>query len=225
MNILKKRNLSKSGNYNDGFGDGQDVKGAGDIQGLDFWNIRTYDKEWQEKLKMELTKEEGEFLKDQIIKSCPCSMFALILKYNCRCILDCNSFSDLGPMLQNFPEEIKTNFWLAYNFSNFNKVLEIIYNGIILDDTNDEIKKRFVEEDLNLKEIAKIRLDLIFKLFGKRDGRLERFLNEAKDLMKEENLDGLKDSIKKREIFLNQVITMMVSVMDRMLRVLEIFKV
>ena len=198
----KKRNLSKSGNYNDGFGDGQDVKGAGDIQGLDFWNIRTYDKEWQEKLKMELTKEEGEFLKDQIIKSCPCSMFALILKYNCRCILDCNSFSDLGPMIQNFPEEIKTNFWLAYNFSNFNKVLEIIYNGIILDDTNDEIKKRFVEEDLNLKEIAKIRLDLIFKLFGKRDGRLERFLNEAKDLMKEENLDGLKDSIKKREISL-----------------------
>lgn len=198
----KKRNLSKSGNYNDGFGDGQDVKGGGDIQSLDFWNISTYDKKWQEKLKMDLTKEEGEFLRDQIINSCPCSMFAFILKYNCRCILDCNSFSDLEPMLQNFPKEIKTNFCLAKCFSDFNKVLKILYNGIILDEENEEMKKRFVEEGLNLEKIAKIRLDLIYNLFGKRDVRLERFLNEAKDLMKDENLDGLRDLIKKREISL-----------------------
>lgn len=195
----KKRNLSKSGNYNDGFGEGQDVKGDGDIPSLDFWNIKTYDKEWQEKLKMDLTKEEGEFLKEQISDSCPESLFAFILKNNCTGFLDCNSFSDMEPLV---PPNFKTNFCLAKKFSEFNKVLEIVYDSIILDNKNEEIKKRFVEEELYLEDITEINLEDIFSLFDKRNVRLECFLIESKKLMKYERLDELKDLIKKREISL-----------------------
>ena len=188
-----KESIAKSGNFKDNYS-------AGDIPSSDYWSISYPGKDWMENLEMGLTKKEGEFLKSQIIKSCPNSLFAFILKNDCRCILNCNSFSDLADMSEKFPHELKTKVELAKCFSEFNSVLGILFNSIISDD--EKVEESFLEIKPRLKNISEIRLESIFQLFKKRDGNLERFLLGARDLMAEEKIDELKDLIKKREIYL-----------------------
>ena len=79
----KKGNLTELGNRNDKAEENEtDDADAGDIRGVHFWNIPTYEDEWFDKLEMELTKEEAEFLKERIINSCGESIFAHALKNN-----------------------------------------------------------------------------------------------------------------------------------------------
>ena len=201
-----KENISKSGNSNDSSDEGRDDKGYGDIQSFNFWNIETYKKDWKENLKMDLTKEEGEFLKRQIIESCPDSMIAFILKNNRKDIFEYSSFSDLED-IANISENLKCQFHLAKDFSDFNFVLRILFNVVASNGKNEEANdllkypQKWCEKS-NLKEIAELDLEAIFTLLEIRDNPLRSFLLDCQELMKEEKIEELKDRIKKREISL-----------------------
>lgn len=201
-----KENISKSGNSNDSSDEGRDDKGYGDIQSFNFWNIETYKKDWKENLKMDLTKEEGEFLKRQIIESCPDSMIAFILKNNRKDISEYSSFSDLED-IANISENLKCQFHLAKDFSDFNFVLRILFNVVASNGKNEEANdlleypQKWCEKS-TLKEIAEVDLEAIFTLLDIRDNSLRSFLLDCQELMKEEKIEGLKDRIKKREISL-----------------------
>ena len=197
-----KANISKSGNSNDDSEEGHDDKGAGDIQSFNFWKIPKYEEDWFEKLEMDLTKEEGEFLKEQIINSCPDSMLALILKNNRRDILEFKSFSDLEQMKDIFTDEMKSSFYLAKKFSDFNFVLRILFNDMASNGENEDADKYFDERKTKLDEIADFDLNEIFDLLEIRDLSLKSFLSDAQQLMNEKTIGELKDLIKKREIFL-----------------------
>ena len=81
----QKTNLTKLGNRNDSSKEKEcDDKNAGNIFKMQFWKMPLYDKLWRDNIQMQLTKEEGEFLREQIIFSCPDSMLAYILKNNIR---------------------------------------------------------------------------------------------------------------------------------------------
>ena len=79
----QKAALIQLGNRNDKPGkDDWDDKDAGDLFRRQFWNIPTYYDKWIDDLSIKLTKEEGSFLKKQIITSFTTSMLAFILLNN-----------------------------------------------------------------------------------------------------------------------------------------------
>ena len=201
-----KENISKSGNSNDNSDEGRDDKGYGDIQSFNFWNIETYTKDWKENLKMDLTKEEGKFLKRQIIESCPDSMIAFILNNNRTDIFEYDSFSDLED-IANISDNLKCQFHLAKDFSDFNFVLRILFNVVASNGKNEEANDLLESpqkwcEKSTLKEIAELDLEAIFTLLDIRDNSLRSFLLDCQELMKEEKIEELKDRVKKREISL-----------------------
>ena len=197
-----KENISKLGNHNDSSDEGQDDKDAGNVQSFHFLNIPTYKKDWMDNLEMNLTKEEASFLKEQIIVSCPDSMFAFILKNNLKEILEMSSFSELKEIAYKFPEDMKNYFYLAKDFSDFMFVLIILFNVIASNGENEEANERFDAVKPKLEEISNIKLKEIFSLLKITDMRLKSFLLNAQKFMKEENEDELKDLIKKRELLL-----------------------
>ena len=151
---------------------------------------------------MDLSKEEGAFLKEQIISSCPDSMLAFILKNNLKEILEFNSFAELTDMDFKFPDNIKTSYYLAKDFSDFIVVLRILFNIIASNGENEVANRRFDEVKPKLKKIAEIKFKEIFSLLKITDVQLKSFLLNAQRLMKDEAIEELKELIKKREISL-----------------------
>lgn len=201
-----KENISKSSYSRDSSNRGHDDKGDGDIQSYNFWNIETYETDWFNGLKIDLTKDEGDFLKRRIIESNPCSMLAFILKNNCDEILKYESFSQLVNLEDIFPDYLNNPFHLAKDFSDFNRVLMILFN-VIASDGKNEVANDLLDnfnngKHPNFNEISNIDLNSIFNLLDIKDIRLKSFLLESQQLMKEEKIDELKERIKKREISL-----------------------
>ena len=157
-------------------------------------------------MKMDLTKEEGEFLKKQIIESCPDSMIAFILKNNRTDIFEYDSFSDLEDIAK-FSDNLEYQFNLAKDFSDFNFVLRILFNVVASNGENKDADyyinnpKEWCGKS-TLKEISEIDLEAIFTLLDIRDNSLRSFLLDCQELMEEEKIEELKDRIKKREISL-----------------------
>ena len=173
--------------------------------GLDLLYIIDPDEKWMENLEIKLTYEEGQFLKDQIISSCEGSMFAYILneKELFSEVLNCDSFSDLEGFKDKFPKEMQKDYSNALSFSKFVFALRVIYNVIVSDGKN-EIANNLLDS-FDLKEISKIDIDDIMFSFDIENYQLKNFLTISKQLMEENNLEGLKSHIKSREIYLKGI--------------------
>ena len=208
MCALKKQktNVLKLGNRNDSAEEGDlDDKDAGNLFSVQFWKIPTYEKDWFDNLSIKLTGNEGSFLKNQIIKSFPDSMMAYILKNNITEILGCSSFQNLDSLIHIFPEEIQTDYHLAYEFSDFLYVLRTIYNIIISDGLNEDANKEWEFLEDHLIELSNVDLEAIFSRLGiYKNVFLWNFLNKSKELMVNKDLDGMKMEIRRRERELKQ---------------------
>lgn len=196
----QKQDLRNLGNRNDHTeDDDEDDDQAGDVRGLRFWNMPLYRKEWKKSLKMKLTKDEGDFLKKQILLTCPDSILGYILKDDMKEILDLSSFADLQDMIRKFPANIQEDYDLALRFSDFVYVLRIIYNILVSGGdsrrANDELDRLMPD----LPEIAGIDTDRIFIRLGINNLKLHSFLNESGKLMIGKDIEKLKELIRKRE--------------------------
>lgn len=180
-----------------------DDKDAGKLDKVHFLNIPTYEKDWKKKLKMDLTHNEAVFLKNQIIESCPNSMFAYILKKDLRQVLKYNSFKELEQIIKEFPEEIQIDYYKAKDFSDFVYVLRVLYNKIVSEDKNHKANKEF--NKFNLKECSDIDINYLFKRLDIYKPSLKNFLTKTQARMKEEDVDGLKEAIIKREVDLKGI--------------------
>ena len=200
----KKRNLIELGNRNDKAEENDtDDADAGDIRSMHFWNIPTYDDEWFDKLKIELTKEEAKFLKERIINSCGESIFAHALKNNLWEIMECDSFENLKDMIRLFPKQIQKDYRLAKDFSEFNYVLRIIYNIVLSDEKNEEANEALDNYRSEMKNIANIDLEAVFACTDAwKNPMMCKFLLAAKSEMLDENISGLKKIVENREVFL-----------------------
>lgn len=200
----KKRNLIELGNRNDKAEENDtDDADAGDIRSMHFWNIPTYDDEWFDKLKIELTKEEAKFLKERIINSCGESIFAHALKNNLWEIMECDSFENLKDMIRLFPKQIQKDYRLAKDFSEFNYVLRIIYNIVLSDEKNEEANEALDNYRSEMKNIANIDLEAVFACTDAwKNPMMCKFLLTAKSEMLDENISGLKKIVENREVFL-----------------------
>lgn len=195
-----KSNILKLGNRNDE-NDDQDDKDAGMSQKVHLLNIPSYNPNWVNEFDMNLTPEEGQFLKNQIISSCGNSMMAHILKENMYEILEINSFRHLESIIENFPEKIQKDFYSAKSFSEFIYVLRVIYNLIVSEGDNERAKKEFA----NLKPIsnfANVDVEEIFSSLRIFNPHLKAFLIKSRELMKDNDTEGLRNIIKSREVML-----------------------
>jgi hypothetical protein len=125
---IQKQNTKGALNLGNSSDEGSDDKYAGDTQKAHLFNVPTYRRDWMDNLEIGLTADEGEFLKSQIIETCPDSMIAYVLREDVREFIDIPSFSDLNAL--NFPEDIEYNFLNANAFSEFCFALRVVYNLI-----------------------------------------------------------------------------------------------
>ena len=197
----QKATLTKLGNRNDNAEEGDlDDKDAGNLFRMQFWKIPTYYDKWIDDINIKLTKEEGSFLKGQMISSYPSSMLAFILRNDLTEIFECKSFQEMASLVKTFPEQIQQDYALAYDFSSFLFVLRTVYNIVVSEGKNDSANALWDELKADLYDLAAVDLESIFTRLGIAGNvRLCTFLRKSQSLMKDMNLEGLKTEIKRRE--------------------------
>lgn len=200
----KKNNLINLGNRNDKAEENEaDDRGAGDIRSRHFWNIPTYEPEWFDSLQMDLSQEEADFLKEQIILTCEKSMFAYGLKNEIWEMVDCEDFASLEKIIQQFPEQIQKDYLLARQFSEFNFVLRVVYNIVLSDEKNEDANEIFEELHAKMNQIIEIDLEKVFeRTAAYRNPMMCKFLRDAKQYMQSDDIGKLKELVRNREIAL-----------------------
>ena len=199
----QKRALLSLGNRNDHQDEPdreQDDWDAGGLSRLRFWSVPTYEEKWKEQLNLNLTAEEGAYLKRQIIITHPDSLMAFILKNRREDILSCGSFADMESLVHQFPEKLQTDYRLARDFSVFLYVLRILYNIILSEGKNETANQRWTQYEPELNAIAEVDLEsIIARLRLAGHAYLCRFLRRAKEQMKAADTEGMKAEIIRRE--------------------------
>lgn len=203
----QKGTLKNLGNRNDNAEENErDDSDAGKDLYKRFWNLPTYSKDWLDNLSIELTKEEAVFLKKQILLNCKGSMFAFIMNENLHDIVDVKNFEDLsGAYIGQFPEEIQVDYYNAVAFSEFVYVLRVLYNIIVSNGENEEANNEWRKIELNLSTLANIDINAIYNRLGITNPLLLRFLLTSQEQMKSRDIEGLKETIIKREVHLKGV--------------------
>ena len=200
----QKNSFIKLGNRNDSAEENEtDDKNAGDIFKRQFWNMPAYYHDWKNNIQMQLTKEEGAFLREQIIENCPDTMLSFILENNLTEILDIERFSDLEGIIGAFPEHIQEDYYLALAFSDFIFVARTLYNIIISQGENENANALFEIQKESFSQIADIDADNIFSvlnIFNKPD--LKAFIKKLQNCMNNNDVEEMKRTIKSREIML-----------------------
>ncbi|WP_165072298.1 DUF6361 family protein [Desulfovibrio sp. ZJ200] len=196
----QKQTLRRLGNRRDGAGENEtDDRDAGDYPRTRFWNLPLYREDWMDSLEMKLTQEEGAFLKERIIAACPGSMLAFILKNNRREVLELENFQSLAASMDTFPVQMRADYALALDFSDFLLVLRTVYNMIVSQGENADANRLWTEFTPSLRELASVDLEAIFVRLQITDPRLRGFMIRTKKLMETEYLDGLKQEVVRRE--------------------------
>ena len=199
----QKSNLTKLGNRNDSAEENEtDDKNAGNIFKMQFWKMPLYQRSWRDKIQMSLTKEEGEFLREQIISTCPDSMLSYILENKITEILDLENFSDLGAIINKFPKQMQDEYALALSFSDFLFVARTLYNIIISDGHNVQANDIFEDLKEVMAELANIDIDLIFTKLYIYKTDLKNFIKKLQECMRNNDVEEMKKAIKAREIML-----------------------
>ena len=198
---IQKQNTSGAVNLGNRSDESHDDKNAGDVQKLHLFNIPTYRKDWIENLEINLTFDEGQFLKNQIIESSPNSMMAYVLKEDIREFIDIPSFNDLEVI--KFPEVIQNNFSKAKSFSEFCFALRVVYNLIVSENKNKRANEEFSK--LDFQTVSNIDIDNIMNSLRIFNPYLRTFLKDSRKAMSNESLEELKTIIQKREVFLKGI--------------------
>lgn len=200
----QKKTLQKLGNRNDREEDpdkAQDDWDAGGLYRIRFWSVPTYEESWKENLDLRLTAEESAYLKRQIVTLHPGSLMAFILKNNRRDLLSCGSFDAMNSLIGQFPEQIQEDYRLAADFARFLYALRILYNVILSEGKNETAHRLWAEKTPVLADLAAVNIDgVIERLNLFRQVYLCRFLWNAKERMAKNDIEGLKEEIRRREV-------------------------
>ena len=180
-----------------------DDKDAGNSGHIQFWNIPTYTSEWKQTLEMSLTQDEASFLKQQIITTHPSSMLGVILQKNLLQILECDNFESMSEYIDQFPDQIQQDYWLAVNFSRFLYIIRTAYNIIVSDGKNELANREFERLHPDFADEASVDLDAIITRLGIGGNvALCKFLRAAQGFILADDFAGLCKCIKDREILL-----------------------
>lgn len=200
---IQKQNTKGAVNLGNGGDESHDDKNAGDVQKTHLFNIPSYKRDWMDNLQINLTSDEGQFLKNQIIESCSDSLMAYVLKEDIHEFLDIPEFCDLEDIISKFPDDIQRNFRKANSFSEFCFALRVVYNLIVSENRNKEANKEFSK--LEFDEISNINIDDIMNSLGIFNPYLRKFLKDSRQAIENNDLQELKKLICSREVFLKGI--------------------
>ena len=196
-----KETLKKLGNRNDA--EDCDDKDAGAVQSIRFFSVPTYHTDWKEKLTIQLTREEAEYLKNKIRLSAPDSLLVYLVNTKNKEFFNCNSFEAVSSIIND--DKLKADCEMAVGFSNFLYVLRAVYNIVISMGENDQANSEIERLQPNLKTYSDIDIEAIFlrlKSANERlmnNDKLKKFLQKSKAAMAEGNIEELKRLVTDRE--------------------------
>ena len=201
----QKATLSKLGNRNDNVDVDADDKDAGDLIRMQFWKLPTYRTDWIDELEIKLSEEEASFLKHQIIQSYPDSMLAYILRNGMTDIFQCEEFYEMESIVHVFPEQMQSDFKMAMDFSGFLYVLRTMYNIMISEGKNSLANQEWSKIEPLIGRLSAVDFESIFtRLQLHRNVSLWRFLVTEQQLMRDGDVEGIKNEIRRRERELKQ---------------------
>ncbi len=195
----QRSDLGRLGNRNDGPPEESDDLDAGRSSQRQFWSIPTYQPAWKESLSVRLTREEGDFLKRQIVRRFPGSMMAYILDQGMASVLEAADFQELMGLKHLFPEKVQEDYVLAYQASEFIHILQTVYNLAISQEKNERAMEEWEKAVPHLKELAGIDLDQVYRRLRTGNVGLWSFLRKARQFMESGDLESLKSLICARE--------------------------
>lgn len=200
----QKTNTVKLGNRKDNPDevDSDDVNAGGFFHHA-FWNIPTYKRTWEQDLDINLSEDEAAFLKNQMEKTCPDSILQFILKNELVNITAFESFQDMKAITGTMPPKMRTDYGLAYAFSEFVLVLQTVFNIIVSNGNNQRAEELWKEMYPTLPQIAGIDFDAIVKRLGLHQHLSFRaFISKAQEAMRARDMEKLKSIIVQREVSL-----------------------
>ena len=199
----QKATLTKLGNRNDSAEENEtDDKNAGNLFKMQFWKMPLYNDNWYDEIDMRLTKDEGAFLKEQIILTCPNTILSYILENNMTEILELESFEDLSAVIDKFPKNMQNDYYLSLSFSDFMLVTRTLYNIMISDEQNEEANELFELLKEEMTDRANVDIDVIMSKLYIYKTDLKNFLKQVQTCMLNSDIDGMKKAIKAREVML-----------------------
>jgi hypothetical protein len=178
--------------------DGDDTDAvSGDLHG--FWKLPSYSSDWKEDLSIRLTHSEAEFLKSQIVLTCPDSIMGYVLNNNYTDFLTFESFDDIEGMMNILPENMRNYYILAKEFADFIYGAHLRYNVLLSNGEDDNVNTEWELWHFQMKRFAGINFYNIFSSFSV-NNKLKKFLFDCKEAMLKDDIDKLDEVVTNREI-------------------------
>lgn len=191
---LGNRNDAKEENETD------DVDSA-DMQKLPHFTLPdTYYADWRKDLSIRLNEEEAEFLRNQILKAIPDTLYAYLLKER----IDVARFENFEALYMEIKDtissELKEMMQLACDFNRLVYAARIRYNLMLSDFCNEEAIEEWKVYEKKLDKVTKVDLEQIYEKLGIKNYGLKKFLGQLKQAFLENDIAKADALIKKREI-------------------------
>lgn len=197
----KQQKNKEQGNFKskDDEVDGDDIDAvSGELHG--FWKLPCYSSDWKEDLSIRLTHREAEFLKSQIVLTCPDSIMGYVLNNNYTDFLIFESFDDIEGMMNVLPENMRKDYILAKEFADFIYGAHLRYNVLLSKGEDDNVNAEWELWHFQMKSYAGIILYNIFSSLNINNIKLKKFLFDCKEAMLKGDIDKLDDVVTNREI-------------------------
>lgn len=159
----------------------------------------TYKTDWRNNLSIRLNMDEAVFLRKQIVKSIPDTLFAYLLKKNID-IDRYESFEALYMELKSIvSDEMENMMHLACDFNKLVYAARIRYNLMLSDFQNEEALTEWEIYKKKLHEIAGVDLEQIYEKLDIRNYSVKKFLNLLQEAFSNNNIDKIDRIIRNRE--------------------------
>ena len=198
----KKQTIRSLGSINtkDDDNDADDIDPSISEYKEDFWNLPSLNIKWRNNLSIKLSKEEAEFLKKQIISSCPSSILGFALDKDYKDILEFSTFDEMEGMLNILPESLKKDYLLARAFADFAYGIQIRYNIILSKGESEDINTAWEKWHEDIAQYSSLDLDeILLDRLRIRNSNLVKFLFACRESMKTGDIDKLDQLIIMRE--------------------------
>lgn len=199
--LLKQKETFKLGNRNDEADENdKDDKDAGDFTSYQFWNLPdTYQTNWRENLTIQLLPEEAVFLREQIMKSIPDSLFAYLIKNN----IDVDKYGSFEALTEDLRGKVNPDLeelmLLACDFNRLVYMSRVRYNILLSDGNNETANDEWEMLQTMLPSVHQIYLDAIFEKLNVTNYRLKSFLRSLKEAFSNSIIEEVDRIIGKRE--------------------------
>ncbi|WP_147533027.1 DUF6361 family protein [Bacillus marasmi] len=180
--------------------DGDDNNAVSEELAKGFWRVPEHSKDWRDTLNIKLSSDEALFLKYRIIQSVPNSLLAWVLENNVTDFCSYGTFEQLEAMLEQFPEQIRSDYQMAKSFAEFIYGAHLRYNVILSNHEDDGVLQKWEEWHEKMEPYSSLDLqEIVVKRLHINNPKLLPFLVKLQLAMQADHIDKLDELILQRE--------------------------